>query len=770
MVTRTGPADSRRAALRSLRVLANTCGVPARAPGLLDREPLVKRLLDADDHAVVVVCAPAGYGKTTTVLLWCDADPRPSAWVHLDALDDNPVHLLRHVAAAVDEVHPLDPEVLRTLSAAGRAPDTELIPALARALESCPALVLVFDDVHRITTEESRRALDGVIAVTPRGSQVALLGRTVPALHLARRRLAGEVVDLGADDLVFDPGEAAVLLRHAGLVLDDEEVDRLVERTEGWPAGLYLAALALRRPDPDAKAADFSGRSGIVVDYLVEELLAGLDPAAEEFLMRSAVLDRMSARLLDEVLGTSDSARRLSDFERSANLFLVPLDPEREWYRYHHLLAEMLRDRLRRLEPDEARRLEARASDVLERHGDVDGAIRHAIAAGDDSRAADLALGQARDLVERGAFRLLGQWVALLPPGSVERSPSAAIASAWFFGVTGDLDRLRGALSAAERMPDGPMADGTPSLGVAVAGLRMLAGLDGCEGVLRDSRTAREGGGPDVNPWWLTATVMEGAATWMLGDLRSARSVLEVGLAQSGGRPVMEALALSHLALLDVYDGDVESAYRRSSQALGIMRRENLEGVTMGTLVFAVGALVAARNGRTDEEARASIVARHLLARLGPISPRTALAGYLALGWAAVAAGVRPKAVAMSREAEAAQRRDPSAVFLNGQLDELRDALTRTGDSEVAYYQPLTSAELRVLAYLPTHLSIKEIAERIIVSRNTVKTQCVSIYRKLGASSRSDAVAAARRIGLLADGSAWSQDPDDEPTAPRRRP
>lgn len=723
---------------------------------MVGRDHLVKRLLDTTHERVVVLSAPAGYGKTTTMLLWDEADDRGFAWVHLDPLDDDPVHLLRHVALALHELEPIDPGVARLLTGPGRPVDTGMLPALGRSLDGRDPFVLVLDDVHVLTSRAALRCVDGVLAHIPEGSQLALVGRSV-RLPLARRRLHG-VVELSSADLAMSEDEAALVLRHAGLRLGDAAVGTLVGQTEGWPGGLHLAALALTGRDEAARAAGFSGRDRLVADYLVEEVLEGLPEETVDFLSRSAVLQRMSAPLLDELLEIRSSGRLLREIERSGNLFLVPLDAEREWFRYHHLFGEMLRARLRSLDPTTADRLESRASAILERRGDVDGAVRHAVAAGETERAADLVLRHAVPLVFEGRVARLGGWLELLGADTIDRYPSAAISWAWFGLATGDQQLIHRATAAAERSRwDGPLADGSPSLPVAVATVRAMTAPEGLQGVVRDTEIVRRAGGPAANPWWGISTLLRGTAFSMLGELDRARGLLTAALPAVAGAPGFEAAVLAHLALLHLYDGDLAEADRLASRGLRLAERHDLEGVVPVVSVYAVGALVAARGGRPAEAARAAIVARRMLARLGDLSPRTVLLCNLLLAQAALALGQRAEARALADEAARARRREPSATHLNLQLDRVRQqvATGSGGGSAVAF--ALTSAELRILSYLPTHLSLQDIAEQLLISRNTAKTHAVAIYRKLGVSSRRDAVAEARRLGLL----------DGEPQSPR---
>ncbi len=727
-------------------------GTPLRRLRLVDRAQLVTRLLDAVADRFVVVVAPAGYGKTTTVLLWDEADERDFVWVHLDEMDDDPVHLVRHVAAALAEVVPLPPTIERLLGGTGHSAELELVPALGAVLASSPPVVLVLDDIHAVRSVTALRCVEGLIGHVAPGSQVALVGRSVAALPLARRRLEHGVTELGVDDLAMDEREAAQLLGTSGVELGAEAVLNLVERTEGWPGGLHLAALALgpRRP-LRSTLATVSGHDPLVAEYLLEEALGNLPERTVAFLLRSSVLDQMTAELLDDLLDRQDSEEVLDEIEQSGNAFLVRLDAERRWFRYHHLFRDLLRDRLRATAPSEMRRLQERASVLLERMGDDDRAVRHAVAAGDEERAADLILRRAAGLAFTGGVHQLERWLDRLGPGAMERLPAAAMASAWLAVATADAELFYRSTIAVEAAAwNGPLPDGSPSVAVAVGVVRAVVAPDGLAGVIVDTDIVLAGGGPTTNRWWGVAAAIQGTALSMLGDDVRARELLSSALPTLAGLPAFEAGTLAHLALLDLREGDLDEADRQIRLALDLAERHQLDVVVPVIPVYAVGALVLARQGLVVEASRSMSTCETMLVRLGYLSARTAVLCNLLLAQASLTSGDGSRAQQFAADAERARRREPSATYLNGQLDALHATLAEGRDGAPTLLDPLTPAELRVLAYLPTHLSLREVADLLDVSRHTIKSQTVAVYRKLGVSSRSDAVEAARGLGLLA--------------------
>ncbi len=382
-----------------------------------------------------------------------------------------------------------------------------------------------------------------------------------------------------------------------------------------------------------------TGRDRLVTDYLIDEVLADCPEDLVQFLLRSSVIERMSPSLLDELLDITSSGQRLLEIERSGNLFLVPLDDERRCYRYHQLFREALRGRLELLDHDECERLEGRASELLERDGDVDGAIRHALLAGQRTRAAALVMAHSYPLVNEGLIERLRSWVELLGDAAIDDNAEAAIAWAWYALAVGDAELLRRTTAAAERLAtDTPGGDGTPAM-AAAALIRAISGLDGLDGVIRDAETVRRAGGPQTNPSWAVATTIQGTALAMRGDVVDAEERLQSARRLIVGSPLFEAGCLAHLANLRLQQDDLDEATRLSQRALEIAELYRLDGVLVAVSVYAIGALVAARGGDQTTARAGWLTTTRLLARLGDLSPRTALFCNLVLAEAALTLG-----------------------------------------------------------------------------------------------------------------------------------
>ncbi|WP_083284133.1 AAA family ATPase [Mycobacterium sp. DBP42] len=721
-----------------------TVGRSVTAPAGVPRLGITRVLQDRS--GLVVVAAPAGYGKTTAVAQWDDADDRPFAWARLDNLDNDPAHLLLHLATALNQTRRIDPAVLGYLQGAGRA-QSQLVSAFIQVLESCGPVVLVLDDVHALSASAAIDALRAVVDLAPNSTTLVLVSRQIPALDLARRRLRGGVVEIGIAELKLSGSEGTAAFAALGAETDRATIARVLEKCEGWAAGVVMAALALRDGTP---AEVVTGRHRLVADYLVEEVLSQLEPDTALFLTESAILDRFCADELDALLGRSDSAAMLDAITRSGNMFLVSLDAQGIWFRYHQLFGDLLRARLRDRDPDRFRELAARAADRLANAGDIDGALAQALAADDRAKAAALVGIDAVRLGFDGRAGVLARRLSLIDEQTFTDYPDAAIARAWLGVMTGDAELIQRSLLTASAADSGqPLADGTPSVEVAAALIGSLLGVGGVGEVIRHAETVRGAGDHLVNPWWGAATTMKGAALSMLGEPERARVTLESALPVLDDLPGFQAAVLAHLAALDLGDGDLPAAVTHTNAARAIVDSRDLSDMVPIVVVYAVDALVRARRGDVAGARSAVRATERLLERLGNLSARTALTAHVLVAAAAVEIDDTKLCDRHLGEAQRAYRREPEAVGIGQWLDRIRDLSSARAARGTR--PSLTTAELRLLRHLATHLSLQRIADELILGRETVKSQAKSIYRKLGVSSRAAAVAEADNLGLLSE-------------------
>jgi len=703
---------------------------PTGARRRVTRRALVKRLVSDEPRRLTLVSAPAGWGKTTLLAEWAadSREQRPFAWLTLDRGDNDAV---RFWGYAIEALRTLEPTVgsasLAALGVSGTNPIEVVLPPLINELAALDRpLVLALEDYHLIQSPEVHEGLTFLVERLPTTLELAIATRIDPPLPLPRLRARGEMLEFRAPELRFDAAEAEELLCAAlGDTLDEADVGRLVQRTEGWPAGLYLAALSLSgRDDPSGFIEAFAGDDRHIVDYLGGEVLDGLDPKTREFLLRTSILERVSGQLCDYVLESSDAAERLLAIER-ANLFLVALDDRREWYRYHHLFADLLRHELARLQPESARGLHRRAAEWLGSNGAVDEAIRHALAAGDEEGAARLVAEMWRVPFNRGELATVDRWLDDLPETLVRATPDLCLARAWVLMDRGRPREAERWLLDAATVPEGVVLH-------AVLCFK-LGKLAHAEKIAREALV----NAPVASPLGLpVAHCILGIALYYRGELEEAEaSLLEaVRLADSGSNELARIYALGYLGLTRLDASDPEGAGVAAHEAL-----ERAAGPPASEHFVTAMALLA--QGRLSEDA-AALEQAVALARRGaaPIEIAAALIG---LGEARRDPATLREARVVLADCEDAGRLpeliEQAELRLRGRARGPRRKLA--GD--------LSDRELAVLRLLPGEASLREIASALYLSLNTVKTHSRSIYRKLDASSREQAVARGRELGLL---------------------
>jgi LuxR family transcriptional regulator, maltose regulon positive regulatory protein len=435
-------------------LLATKLGIPQLRRDRLGRSRLIERLDQGMAREVLLVCTPAGFGKTTLLAAWAAGARWPVAWLSLDPEDNDPARFWRYVIVALDRVcEGLAEHLLPLLTPPGVTSGQGVATALINRLQATPReIALVLDDYHLVQSRPIHNGMAFLLDHLPPRLHVVIASRSDPPLHLARLRARNQLAELRTADLRFTREEAAVLLRQVwGLDLAPEAVAALEGRTEGWAVGLQLAALSLReRPDPDAFVDAFTGTHRYVLDYLSEEVLERQPERVRTFLLQTSILERLSGPLCDAVTGRSDSQDLLEELER-ANLFLLPLDAQRRWFRFHHLFSDLLRAELLRADAGRVPELHRRAADWYQRHGLVDEAIRHASASGDSARAARLVEEHLGETLQRAESVLLDQWLSWLPEEVVRSRPRLLLAQAMLEWHRYRLDEVERLLQQVER-------------------------------------------------------------------------------------------------------------------------------------------------------------------------------------------------------------------------------------------------------------------------------------------------------------------------------
>ena len=720
----------------------------------MPRPELVERLAGGAPRRLTVVSAPAGWGKTTMLAAWAGSDPRPFAWLSLDAGDSQIGRFWTYLVAALQSVEPgIGAQALGLVTAPGVDVEREALPVLLNDLDGLrKPIVLALDDYHLIQSPELHAQVAFFVERLPPNCEVAIGTRVEPPLPVARMRVRGEALEVDAAQLRFSPEETEALLNDAlRLELWPEQVQALLRRTEGWAAGLYLAALSLRhQPDAAGFIDAFAGNDRHVVDYLGGEVLAGLADDVREFLLRTSVIDRLSAPLCNALTGTQAAARLLPEIERS-NLFLVPLDDRREWYRYHQLFAELLRLELARVHPELAPELHRRAAAWHLAAGDLDRAVRHTVAAGDHDAATELiAEHWTAWILERGEHGDVDAWLSALPPDVVRSDARLCVARMIVAQSTGRMEGAEEWVGAADAAL-GPDADAQLRTDVAAvrSAFYVIAG---------DSDTASAIAGPAIDRgasdavWYPVAYGARAHARRWSGDLEGALEDFDGYMRESAARnQILSVISTTgSLALMHAEAGRWREAEEAANRALEMTQHMLGEHWMMGNTHTAL-ALLHANGG--DREAALAAGARAVeLVRRGGV-PGDRANTLLTVASLRHEACDESEAVHLVEEARAILTpcADPGSKVVE-RLERAERTLRPRFASPAREAQPgeeLTDRELAVLRLLSTRLSQREIGRELYVSVNTVKTHSRNLFRKLGASGREDAVERARELGLL---------------------
>jgi LuxR family maltose regulon positive regulatory protein len=668
------------------------------------RTALVNRLRAARSYTVVTVVAPLGYGKTTLLSQWASRDDRP---------------FLRFDDGGLDALWAADAE---------------------------PAL-LVVDDAD-LLDDKGAASVARLIPQTPPGSAVVLVGRSLGSLtnfSLARLRAAGRLLELGPRDLAMTRREAGALLKAHGAHANERELTDLLDRTEGWAAGIGHAAASHELHGP----ATLDG-NGITRAFFREECLAELAPALRTFLRRTSVLDRMSAALCDAVLERSGSARELETLDRMG-LFLVPLDHCGEWYRHHHLLRRELASDLAETEPDLVPVLHGRASAWFEAHQDAAGALDHARRAGESDSFRRIFGARALDAHDSGRDPEVEDWLAHMDDDEdLARHPLAAVLAARLHAHQGRLEPALRSLAVAQKgvRRRGPAAVACPAR-ARIHLVRAALCADGADRMLADAERGLAGLGRE-NPWYAYGLLLQGTALTLIGEAGPADAILSraAHAAERTAATETRILALSERALLAEARGAPADSAAQLARALDAARRGGLERYGTVALAIVQRGQAELRNGRWRESRATLAQARALTATLTGSLPWLAVQVRLELAHAHVMLRDADSARALLSEIDGLCAARPG-LGLRAQRDRLAreiGSIPVAGDGQTAR---LTGAELRLLPLLGTHLSFREIGARLYLSRHTVKTQAISAYRKLGASSRKEAVMCAASLGLI---------------------
>ena len=685
--------------------------------GFVRRAKLVRRLVRTSPDMIVVIVAPPGYGKSSVLSEWAAQDERP--FVSLKPAD----------------------------LAGGALLDSARIPGHAADALKRP-IVVALDDAHLVATGTLRRLLDGLANELPEGSTLVLASRTQPAIPLARLRANRRLIEVQIDDLQMTPAEASTLLQRAGVQMSFSAVETIVRRTGGWPAALYLSALTLREQSGEA-FTEVLGDDHRLAEYFRDEVLSTLSRELREFAVRTSVLDELSGATCDTVLGRPGSGLLLVALARACSL-LRPLDRAHERYRWHSLIRDELRAELRKTKPEQARSLHLRASTWYRARGELDQAIDHAISARDYALTGSLLWTTIVQHMTNGRNDMVQRWLARLPRHELAAHPPLALSAAYSFLVGGDTAQARHwavvAAAAVERGADMPERD---SLAAGVAGIEAVLASAGVA-AMRASATRACALEPPGSPWLPVHMFVRATALHLSGEREAAGCMLEqVADLSAAAAPCLSALALAQAGMIAIEQRDWETASELAHRAGHAVEEHSLADYPVCALVFAALAAARAHEGRADEAKHDLRRGIDLLAALGDFIPWYGAQARILLAHASLWLADVVRARALLAEASRLARRTHGAVIFQQLFDDAWSYIDTMAETSLAGPSALTIAELRILRFLPSHRSFREIAAQLGVSANTVKTQAHAVYRKLGAASRSEAVTLARDAGLL---------------------
>ena len=738
-------------------LLAAKCSIPPQRPDGVVRSRLHDLLLGNAATRLTVVAAPAGWGKTTLLSQWAH-DPRERrrvAWVSLDESDDEPVRFWTYVTAAL-QAHGLGAGSLSALGAPGVDPVDVAVPLLLNEMEStADPVVLVLDDYHLLADPRVHEGVEFLLTYLPPSLRLVVAGRADPPLPLPRLRARGELTEIRAEHLRFSAAEAGALVGSVGAVeLDASAAHGLCERTEGWAAGLQLAAITLRGTAAPVAVVDaIRGDDRHILDYFTTEVVDRLPGTHRDLLVRASVLERLSGPLCDAVLQRTGSAAILDDLSR-ADLFVVALD--REWYRCHRLFRDALRHRG---DPGTARADLGRAADWFLAHGHLEDAVGHRIDAGDDRGAAALLRGSAPWFVERGASGIarLGD---RLDPAVAHADSALCVSLAWAAAISGRFARMGPWLDAAERRPDGDPPVGWNDLRAALATMRALQHLaeaDVERGVAcAESAVARE---PDpALPGYVLVRHLLGTA-YLAAD-RPSEAVVVLSDAWRTARtldvpPLLGLQAACSLALAYLNAGRVEQARQvclASAPAVAEEIAQWGDAAALGIArLFMVEGRLALRDGDLPA-ARAAARRAVVLSKVWGLGSQTVLA-LTSLVEAELAVGDRAAATAALDEAREVAGGEPIWPFVRRDLvaaaARVRRRPARPPRRRGAPVEELTDRELSILRMRAGTANQREIGAALFLSINTVKGYAKSLYRKLDVGTRQDAVERGRALELI---------------------
>ncbi|WP_217592006.1 LuxR C-terminal-related transcriptional regulator [Cohnella sp. GbtcB17] len=706
----------------STTILATKLHIPPRRPGTVLRRRLIDKLRQGLHRKLTLISAPAGYGKTTLVGEWIADCGRRAAWLSLDEGDAEIARFLACFVASLQSIEEKVGEgVLAVLQSPEPPPMEPILSALVEETAGMPPFMIVLDDYHAAASKPVDAAVSFLLEHLPAHVHLAIVTREDPLIPLARLRARDQMTELRAAELRFTSAEIEGFLNDVmGLHLPSDQVGVLESRTEGWIAGLQLAALSIQGDrGSDRFMQSISGSHRFVLDYLVEEVLHRQPEAVQDFLARTSILDRLCGSLCDALMPDSDipGGQRLLELERQ-NLFLIPLDHERRWYRYHHLFAESLQRKLQdRLDASGIAELHGRASAWYEAQGFEIEAFGHAAASADVDRAARLLEGNGMPLHLRGAASLALQWLASLPRAELDARPALWVMYGSALLIAGKPTHIEPKLRAAEAAFEGVPQDARVKdwIGIIAATRAAVASL----------AMAATPSGSDLKLQAAEASMQTTAQDDKTEDL--------IGLIA----PAKDAGAGASAEILD-------RVIAQSSRALAYLGPDQLPVRTSAAWMLGVASQRRGDYAGARQAYREVVSYSHLLGHT-----LMAVLSWIGLGQIEEAAG-DPEAAAASYEEALRLAGDlPLPALREAQAGLRRARQDGQPGAKGGLIEPLSSRELEVLALIAEGLSNRDIGERLFLALDTVKGHNRRIFEKLQVQRRTEAIARAQALNLL---------------------
>lgn len=731
--------------------------IPSPCQGLVSRLALLNCVSKGISGKFTLISASSGYGKTTLMAAWCETRGQdfPLAWISLDKGDNDPFRFLSYLIAAFQNIQDgFGGDTSAMMQGAQNPTDESILSVLVNELSTVSHdFALVLEDYHVIKLREIHQIMVFLLDHMPPQMHLVILTRSDPPFPLARMRARGEMMEIRAHNLRFSSDETTIFLnKNLGLNLADENIQILLDRTEGWITGLQLAALSIQgRKNASEMIAAFGGGHEYIVDYLVEEVLDRQPDELKMFLYQTSILGRMNGPLCDEITGQSEGEATLEHLEK-ANLFVTLIGGEQRWYRYHHLFAEVMSNRLHRYFPDQVHELHLRAAKWFNQNNLFSEAIEHALATNDHLFAAEIVESQAQDLLHKGSLSTLLGWLNQFPPEIVMRRPRLGIDSAWVYLLIGQFEQIESYLASAETKLDG--LNDQDELCGQIAAIRAYAAAqrgNPAQAIELAHNSLELLPKEDLSVRSVVSFVL-GGVYYIQQDFENALSAMQAAsqFGEQAGNIHLAVAALNAVAELLKQQGNLGETEKILYQAMHLG-----SGPSGKPLPITAGVHInfaELRLAQKDFESARQYALTGLDMAKKIVNAEGQILCYLTLAQVEYFDGnfeVAQATLEKAKRLAAKHRLPPGSEKKIQACENIISTVSSVEIDQSKLIDPLSEREMEVLQLFAEGLSNKEIAEKLIISLGTVKAHSSNIYRKLDVRNRAQAVIAAREMNFL---------------------